>query len=118
MKFMIRVLTLSFLVTVQAFPQNGRRVPTLAENETIRLTKIATAVRINDEISIDGHLDEAAWQLATPLTDFIQRVPNTGKPATGGNDVRFLYDDDNLYVGYFAYDDEVEKMSVNELRED
>jgi hypothetical protein len=32
--------------------------------------------------AIDGRLDEAAWALAEPLTEFVQRDPNEGEPAT------------------------------------
>ena len=53
---------------------------------------------------IDGRLDEGAWAEATPLSNFIQRVPRDGQPATEPTEVRILYDADALYVGVWLYD--------------
>ncbi len=62
--------------------------------------KQATAVRIqNDVIRLDGRLDEVAWRDAPALTDFTQREPAEGAPATERMEVRFVYDDDAVYVG-------------------
>src|SRR5689334_5827219 len=55
-------------------------------------------------IILDAKLDEAAWQSATPITDFTQSDPDEGKPASQRTDVRFLYDDDALYIGAKMYD--------------
>ncbi|MFN2398609.1 MAG: DUF5916 domain-containing protein [Gemmatimonadaceae bacterium] len=55
-------------------------------------------------ISIDGRLDEANWAAAGAATDLIQSQPNEGKPATQRTEVRFLYDDEALYVGARMFD--------------
>lgn len=60
---------------------------------------VAGAVRLEGSISIDGRPDEAAWQRATPITDFRQFQPDEGMAATLPMEVRFLYDDAALYVG-------------------
>jgi hypothetical protein len=62
-------------------------------------SKIATAVRIDRPVSIDGKLDDAQWTAATPLTDFVQKDPIEGAVPSDKLEVRFLYDDDALYVG-------------------
>lgn len=59
----------------------------------------ATATARRGPIVVDGKLDDAAWQQATPVTDFKQFDPDHGKPASEAIDVRFLYDDAALYVG-------------------
>jgi hypothetical protein len=64
----------------------------------------AVAVRRVQPIVLDGKLDEAAWQAATPITDFTQVDPDEGKPATQRTEVRFLFDDDALYVGAKMFD--------------
>lgn len=62
--------------------------------------KTATAIRVpNGAIRIDGRLDDAAWQTATPITDFVQKEPDEGGQPTDAMDVRIAYDDDVLYVG-------------------
>jgi hypothetical protein len=60
---------------------------------------LAAAVRVDVGMSIDGRLDEGVWRNAIPLTDFTQTDPFEGQAATDRTEVRFLYDDEALYVG-------------------
>ena len=64
------------------------------------------AVRTGEAPVVDGHLDEAAWQSATPLSDFVQRVPQDGQAATHPTEVRILFDDEALYFGVWLFDDD------------
>jgi hypothetical protein len=64
----------------------------------------ATAARGTGGIDLDGKLDEAAWAAAQPLTDFLQYEPREMEPATQRTEVRFLFDDEALYVGARMYD--------------
>src|SRR5690349_12653156 len=64
----------------------------------------ATATRLAGSISIDGSLKEAAWQTAKAVTQFTQLDPSEGKPASERTEIRFLYDNDALYVGAMMYD--------------
>lgn len=63
-----------------------------------------TAVPKAGVINVDGRLDEAAWAAATPATEFRQSQPNEGAAGTQRTEVRFLYDDEALYVGARMYD--------------
>ena len=86
-----------------------------------RAPKRAQAVRVpKGSIVIDGRLDEAEWNNVSPAEDFVQQQPHEGAPATEGHmsNVRFLYDDDNLYVGAAFHEDEPEKLVTDELRRD
>ncbi|CAN5852934.1 hypothetical protein BH23GEM6_BH23GEM6_23590 [soil metagenome] len=65
---------------------------------------VAHALRISDPIRVDGRLDEEVWSRATPVTEFIQFDPNEGQPASEGTEVRFLFDDDAIYIGARLYD--------------
>ena len=67
---------------------------------------VAVAARRTGPVVIDGKLDEPDWQLATPAKDFRQAQPHEGEPATQRTEVRFLYDDDYLYIGARMYDTE------------
>jgi len=40
------------------------------------------AYRINEEINVDGYLNEPAWMLADSITQFYQTKPYVGTPAT------------------------------------
>jgi hypothetical protein len=62
------------------------------------------AVRVSASIQIDGVPDEAAWNAATPITAFTQIDPNEGEPVSQPTDVRFLFDDNALYIGGRFYD--------------
>jgi hypothetical protein len=62
------------------------------------------AVRINESIQIDGVLDEISWELAPAATDFIQYAPHNGMPASFPSEVKFLYDNEAIYVGAMLYD--------------
>jgi len=69
-----------------------------------RPTPVATAVRATAAIHVDGHLEEAAWAAATPVTAFTQYDPEEGKPASEATEARIVYDDEALYVGVRLHD--------------
>ncbi len=66
--------------------------------------RVAVAARLTGPIQLDGRLDEVAWSAAPVAGGFIQQQPDEGKPPALGTEVRFLYDDDALYVGARMYD--------------
>jgi hypothetical protein len=68
------------------------------------------AQRATAAISVDGHLDEAAWQAAKPVRGFLQRDPDQGQPATEDTELRILFDDRALYVGVRLHDREAGKI--------
>ena len=76
------------------------------------------AVSVTDAIKIDGLLDEAAWSLAQPATDFLQEQPNEGEPASEKTEVRILFDDRNLYIGIRAFDSDATLINARELVRD
>lgn len=65
---------------------------------------VANAARRTGEVTIDGKLDEAAWNAATPITSFRQSQPAEGLQPAVRTEVRILYDDGALYVGARMYD--------------
>jgi hypothetical protein len=77
-----------------------------------------TAVRTAGDIRLDGALDEPVWRDASPATHFIQNEPREGQPATHDTEVRVAYDDEALYFGVFAKDDEPGKAIVSDLKKD
>jgi len=78
------------------------------------------AVRMNagEVITLDGRLDEAVWMRAAPATNFIQRDPANGKPATEQTEVRIVYSADKLYMGVTCFDSEPEKVTANQMARD
>ncbi|MGH7477712.1 MAG: DUF5916 domain-containing protein [Longimicrobiales bacterium] len=65
-----------------------------------------SAVRLDatQPITIDGRIDEAAWQTAQPTDGFIQVSPEMGEPSHQRTEVRMLYDDQAIYVAARLYD--------------
>lgn len=61
-------------------------------------------IRIADDIHFDGRLDEDIWKEVTPLTDFMQTTPTPGAPPTEKTEVRMVYNNSYLYVGFRCYD--------------
>ncbi|MEW6753896.1 MAG: DUF5916 domain-containing protein [Candidatus Latescibacterota bacterium] len=66
--------------------------------------RVARAVRAAVPPVIDGRLDEEAWGAAPAQSDFLQRDPDQGQPATQRTAFRLLYDDEALYIGAMCYD--------------
>ncbi|MBT8228640.1 MAG: carbohydrate binding family 9 domain-containing protein [Bacteroidia bacterium] len=66
--------------------------------------KLTSASRTNETISIDGRMSEDAWRTAEIATDFLERDPTEGRKPEFKTEVRVLYDDDNVYVLGYCYD--------------
>src|SRR2546425_12662582 len=77
-----------------------------------------TAVRVTAAPRIDGILDDDVWKLAQPATDFIQRDPDEGKPASERSEVRVLYDDEALYFGCMFFDSDPRNIVARLTRRD
>ena len=85
----------------------------------LQKSRVMTATRFDGEIELDGILDEEAWQLATPFGDFIQKIPDTGEPATEQTEIRILYNSDTLYIGAHCWDSAgKEGIVVNDITKD
>jgi hypothetical protein len=92
-----------FTVLAQG-PSPAGSAPRSASHGHTTAVPQATAARFAGRIVLDGALDDAAWRAASPVTAFTQFDPDEGKPASQRTEVRFLYDDDALYVGAKMYD--------------
>ncbi|HOI33471.1 MAG TPA: DUF5916 domain-containing protein, partial [Bacteroidales bacterium] len=66
--------------------------------------KSLTALRTSSPIEIDGILNEDAWHFAATATNFVQREPLNGRPASLDTRVKILYDDQAVYVGAHILD--------------
>ena len=77
----------------------------MAESPTdVARLSAANAVRVDVGPVVDGTLDDPAWLAAPVMTDFIQREPSDGQPASERTEVRVVFDTDAVYVGVWAYD--------------
>ncbi len=92
--------------------------PAPAQTANSRATVSATARRTAAPPTVDGRLGEAAWQAAPVISDFRQREPREGEPASERTEVRMLFDAVALYVGVWLYDPEPEGIVHGESRRD
>jgi hypothetical protein len=68
--------------------------------------------------TIDGVLDDPAWQGADWQGDFIQREPYEGKPPSQQTEFKILYDDKHLYVAIRAHDTDPDRIERRLSRRD
>lgn len=71
---------------------NNAADPFAAPRPTLAALRAASAPRI------DGRLDDAVWQTATPVTDFHVVRPDYARESRHTTRVRLLYDEEYLYV--------------------
>lgn len=76
------------------------------------------AVRITAPPVVDGWLNDTVWQHAQPATDFVQRDPDEGNPASERTEVRILYDEEALYFGCIFFDSEPNRIVARLTRRD
>ncbi len=72
----------------------------------------------NEEIDIDGILDEEVWKKADVASHFQRVLPTDTGFAIAQTEVRLAYDRSNFYVGIICYDPTPGKRPVESLRRD
>ena len=75
-------------------------------------------MRVETPPELDGRVDDALWAAIDPATGFTQRNPDEGAAATEQTEVRFAYDDDNLYIGIRCLDSEPQASVLTQNRRD
>jgi len=109
MKHLVLLLlsVLSFCST--AYAQNTAIEP---ENKIYTTSKTALPP------TIDGLLDDEAWNTVAWGEQFTQRQPNDGATPTFQTAYKILYDDNYMYVGVRCFDDEPKKIVRRMSRRD
>jgi len=79
---------------------------------------VAVAKRTEEEVLLDGTLDDPAWQNAVPMTGFVQADPLEGDPPSELTEVRMLYDDEAIYIGVTNYDSDPTQIVTTDSRRD
>jgi len=77
-----------------------------ASDHTYHITK----AELDEDVIIDGLLNEYIWQNIEPITDFIQMEPFEGTPITEKTEAYIFYDDKYIYFGFKCYDSEPDKI--------
>jgi len=61
-------------------------------------------------VTVDGKPDEAVWQKAKPVSDFLQFTPRKGAPASFKTEVRVLYSGTYIYFAVTCHDPDPGKI--------
>jgi hypothetical protein len=80
--------------------------------------RIAQALRVERSPRLDGTLDDPLWQQASAVSDFKQREPYEGQPATERTDVRVLFTRNEIYFGIACHDSAATGPVATQLRRD
>ena len=96
-------LPLAGIVVATTLPAQAPAPGSANKAHPVEPTSVKAVAR-QGQITIDGRLDEGAWSAAQPATGFKQSEPNDGQPATQRTEVRFIFDDDALYIGARMFD--------------
>lgn len=76
----------------------------LSPPDTTQNRLTVTAVRLQEPVTVDGRLEESAWQGTPAITEFTQSSPDEGQPATERGTVHFAFDDHSIYVAARLHD--------------
>jgi len=71
-----------------------------------------------NEISVDGKLDEPAWQKATWQDDFTQYEPSEGKNPSQKTEFAILLDENYIYIGFKCWDNHPDSIVQRLTRRD
>jgi hypothetical protein len=92
-------MLLALLLLIQAGASDSSRVyPGRDGRLDVRIP------RIEADVTIDGQLDEPAWQNAALLTGFSQYAPNDGVPAADSTEVLVWYSPTAIHFGIRAFE--------------
>ena len=80
--------------------------------------KRINATRSDSPPVLDGLVDDAVWQTADVVGDFLQREPQEGDQPSERTEVRILYDEENLYFGLVLYDSDPAAIRATQARRD
>ena len=109
------LLILAFLSSWHVFAQEDEADNFPPPDKPIEIT----ISRAKGEIKLDGSLDESDWEQATITDEFFRTEPRQGGIVKYRTEVRFLYDDKNLYVGAFCKDSAgIKGIRIQDLRRD
>jgi Domain of unknown function (DUF5916)/Carbohydrate family 9 binding domain-like len=80
--------------------------------------RLSEAKRVEQAPRMDGTLNDPLWQEAAPITDFRQREPREGQPATEHTEVRILYTRNEIYFGISCHSSAANRVIATQLRRD
>jgi len=109
MKKTISAIVLFLVLTSNLFAQE-----TPAERRTYTTKSIGNT----EAPSIDGSVDDAAWDLVEWTSDYVQWEPDNGVTPTQQTKMKIVYDEKNLYVAFYCYESDMSQLERRMGRRD
>ena len=78
----------------------------------------AVRIDVSEAPVIDANLSDAAWAKGALIDDFKQRSPNPYNPRANARSSRILYDENNLYFAFYAYDSAPDEIVARNMQRD
>jgi Domain of unknown function (DUF5916)/Carbohydrate family 9 binding domain-like len=111
----VSLCLLAFGLTPNTWAQSA--VPDISPGHQLP-SPTAVAVRTDEPITLDAVFDERSWDLAPSITEFRQRDPHEGEPASEQTEVRILFDTHYIYLAVKCFDSNPSSIVATELRRD
>lgn len=89
------LITVLFYGTINLNAQSETSIPKRVYN--------TTSIKDLKPPTINGLLDEAAWDLVEWTSDYLEFQPDVGTPPSEQTKMKIVYDDKNLYVAFKCY---------------
>ena len=83
-----------------------------------KIQKQSVAVFVEKGPEVDGVLDDPVWEQSAPLSDFQQRDPQEGAPASEYTTLRIVYTKEAIYFGFRCDDSQPTEIIATERRRD
>ncbi|MCK5821238.1 MAG: carbohydrate binding family 9 domain-containing protein [Bacteroidales bacterium] len=93
-------------------------LPVFSQSEEIAVKSYEVQRLQSQPPVIDGVLDEGIWENATRAGDFLQFQPHEGIAPSHQTEFAIYIDDNNIYVGLWAYDNSPDSISRRLTRRD
>ncbi|MCP4659808.1 MAG: hypothetical protein GY856_30770 [bacterium] len=94
----------SFAIFLILFTGGVAALPAQPDEEPIA-KRVYETRRAVEPPTIDGRLDDPAWEKVAWAGDFVQRMPTDGDPPSQQTEFKVVYDDDALYFAFRLHDD-------------
>jgi len=72
----------------------------------------------DQEIRLDGVLDEPGWQRAGVIENLVQQDPHPGGPTPFDTEVRVLVNPNAVYIGFVCHDPEPSRIAIHTMQRD
>ena len=84
----------------------------------VRPSVVAIRIDASEAPTIDADLSDPAWAKATVIENFTQKQPIPYAAPTERTVLRIMYDENNLYFAFYAYDSAPERIIARSMQRD